>query len=96
MAAKDYNVQVFNTARDQIAKRYILEIYQYPFYSILVAINVGFELSVFFLCLQAYLFDGYWEDIGTIKSFFEANLALTDQVCFCSVSSPIRGVLVSG
>jgi hypothetical protein len=28
MAAKDYNVQVFNIARDQIAKRYILEIYQ--------------------------------------------------------------------
>lgn len=26
------------------------------------------------------MFDGYWEDIGTIKSFFEANLALTDQV----------------
>lgn len=29
---------------------------------------------------QAYLFNGYWEDIGTIKSFFDANLALTDQV----------------
>jgi glucose-1-phosphate adenylyltransferase len=26
--------------------------------------------------VQAYLFDGYWEDIGTIKSFFEANLNL--------------------
>ncbi len=26
--------------------------------------------------VQAYLFDGYWEDIGTIKSFYEANLAL--------------------
>lgn len=25
----------------------------------------------------AYLFDGYWEDIGTIGSFFEANMALT-------------------
>jgi glucose-1-phosphate adenylyltransferase len=25
---------------------------------------------------QAHLFDGYWEDIGTIKSFFEANIAL--------------------
>ncbi len=24
-----------------------------------------------------YPFDGYWEDIGTIESFFEANLALT-------------------
>ena len=28
----------------------------------------------------AYLFNGYWEDIGTIKSFFEANLALAQQV----------------
>ncbi len=27
--------------------------------------------------VQVHLFDGYWEDIGTIKSFFEANLALT-------------------
>jgi glucose-1-phosphate adenylyltransferase len=26
--------------------------------------------------VQAYLFNGYWEDIGTIKSFFEANLNL--------------------
>ncbi|XP_039040774.1 glucose-1-phosphate adenylyltransferase large subunit, chloroplastic/amyloplastic-like [Hibiscus syriacus] len=29
--------------------------------------------------VQAYLFNDYWEDIGTIKSFFDANLALTDQ-----------------
>ncbi|QQS46195.1 MAG: glucose-1-phosphate adenylyltransferase [Acidobacteriota bacterium] len=26
--------------------------------------------------VQAYLFDGYWEDIGTISSFFQANLDL--------------------
>jgi glucose-1-phosphate adenylyltransferase len=26
--------------------------------------------------VQVYLFDGYWEDIGTIKSFFEANIGL--------------------
>lgn len=26
--------------------------------------------------VQAYIFQGYWEDIGTIRSFFEANLAL--------------------
>ncbi len=24
----------------------------------------------------AHLFDGYWEDIGTIKAFYEANLSL--------------------
>ncbi|KAI4301624.1 hypothetical protein L6164_034884 [Bauhinia variegata] len=29
--------------------------------------------------VQAYRFNGYWEDIGTIKSFFDANLALMDQ-----------------
>lgn len=28
--------------------------------------------------LSAYLFDGYWEDIGTVRSFFDANLALTE------------------
>ncbi|OAY55815.1 glucose-1-phosphate adenylyltransferase large subunit 3, chloroplastic/amyloplastic [Manihot esculenta] len=27
---------------------------------------------------KAYLFNDYWEDIGTIRSFFEANLALTE------------------
>jgi glucose-1-phosphate adenylyltransferase len=26
--------------------------------------------------VQVYLFDDYWEDIGTIRSFFEANLSL--------------------
>lgn len=31
-------------------------------------------------CCQAYLFNDYWEDIGTIKSFFDSNLALTEQV----------------
>jgi glucose-1-phosphate adenylyltransferase len=29
--------------------------------------------------VQAYLFRDYWEEIGTIKSFFDANLALTAQ-----------------
>lgn len=26
----------------------------------------------------AFIYDGYWEDIGTIRSFYEANLCLTD------------------
>lgn len=30
--------------------------------------------------LQAYFFGDYWEDIGTIKSFYDANLALTEEV----------------
>ena len=29
--------------------------------------------------VQAYLYDGYWEDIGTIEAFYHANLALTQQ-----------------
>ena len=29
--------------------------------------------------VQAYLFDDYWEDIGTIEAFYDANLALTRQ-----------------
>ncbi|MCC5635617.1 glucose-1-phosphate adenylyltransferase [Nostoc sp. CHAB 5844] len=29
--------------------------------------------------IQAYLFDDYWEDIGTIEAFYNANLALTQQ-----------------
>ena len=29
--------------------------------------------------VQAYLFNGYWEDIGTIEAFYDANLALTQQ-----------------
>ncbi|KAL3732319.1 hypothetical protein ACJRO7_029054 [Eucalyptus globulus] len=29
--------------------------------------------------VQAYLFNDYWEDIGTIESFFDTNLALTEQ-----------------
>ncbi|GAV58247.1 NTP_transferase domain-containing protein [Cephalotus follicularis] len=29
--------------------------------------------------VQGYIFRDYWEDIGTIKSFYEANLALTKE-----------------
>jgi glucose-1-phosphate adenylyltransferase len=27
--------------------------------------------------VQAYLYRGYWEDVGTVRSYFDANLALT-------------------
>ncbi len=30
--------------------------------------------------VASYAFDGYWTDIGTIRSFYEANIALTDPV----------------
>nr|GMC84521.1 glucose-1-phosphate adenylyltransferase small subunit 2, chloroplastic [Ipomoea batatas] len=31
------------------------------------------------LRVQAYLFDGYWEDIGTIEAFYNANLGITKE-----------------
>ncbi|XP_057966209.1 glucose-1-phosphate adenylyltransferase large subunit 1-like [Malania oleifera] len=30
--------------------------------------------------VQAYLFRDYWDDIGTIKSFYDANMALTEEL----------------
>jgi glucose-1-phosphate adenylyltransferase len=30
--------------------------------------------------VQAHVFMGYWEDVGTIRSYFEANLALTEPI----------------
>ena len=30
--------------------------------------------------VAAYQYDGYWTDIGTIRSFFEANIELTDHI----------------
>ncbi len=43
--------------------------------------------------LQAHLFNDYWEDIGTIEAFYEANLALTQQpqppFSFYDESAPI-------
>lgn len=45
------------------------------------------------LNVQAYLFNDYWEDIGTIESFFQANLALVEQpnplFSFYDESAPI-------
>ncbi|WP_309385051.1 glucose-1-phosphate adenylyltransferase [Cerasicoccus frondis] len=32
------------------------------------------------ISMNSYIFDDYWEDIGTVAAFFEANLALTDNV----------------
>ncbi|RMF02746.1 MAG: glucose-1-phosphate adenylyltransferase [Bacteroidetes bacterium] len=37
------------------------------------AINQKFRVA-------SYAYGGYWEDIGTIRSFFEANIALTDPI----------------
>jgi glucose-1-phosphate adenylyltransferase len=42
--------------------------------------------------VYSYVFQGYWEDIGTIRSFFEANLDLTTELPrfnFFDMTSPI-------
>ena len=42
--------------------------------------------------VQAHLFNGYWEDIGTVKSFFSANLAMAEEnpsFEFFDVNQPI-------
>ncbi len=42
--------------------------------------------------VQAHLFDGYWEDIGTIRAFYEANLDLASPLPhfnFFDAASPI-------
>lgn len=37
------------------------------------AINNGFKVA-------SFAYDGYWADIGTIRSFFESNIALTEAI----------------
>jgi glucose-1-phosphate adenylyltransferase len=42
--------------------------------------------------VAAYIFQGYWEDIGTVRAFYEANLDLTDIVpeySFFEANAPI-------
>jgi glucose-1-phosphate adenylyltransferase len=38
--------------------------------------------------VQVYLFDGYWKDIGTIKSFYQANLELVSGSTSFDLVSP--------
>jgi glucose-1-phosphate adenylyltransferase len=48
--------------------------------------------SIRSLAVHAYVFQGYWEDIGTIRAFFEANLKLTNPVpeySFFDSTSPV-------
>src|SRR5262249_15168084 len=43
------------------------------------ATDFGKEIFPRSICthrVQAHLFDGYWEDVGTVKAYHEANLAL--------------------
>lgn len=38
--------------------------------------------------LYGHIFEGYWEDIGTVKAFFEANLALAQPMPFFNFYDP--------
>ena len=40
--------------------------------------------------LKSFIFEGYWEDIGTVRSFFDANLSLTDPVPAFTFFEPDR------
>jgi glucose-1-phosphate adenylyltransferase len=46
--------------------------------------------------VQCHLFDGYWEDIGTIKSFFDANLQLADPKPAFDLSVPGAPIYTQG
>lgn len=59
------------------------------------AMDFGGEIiprSIEQLNVQAHVFDGYWEDIGTIRAFYEANLDLASPLPkfnFFDTDSPI-------
>jgi glucose-1-phosphate adenylyltransferase len=59
------------------------------------AIDFGKELipqSIQKRRVSGFVFDGYWEDIGTIRAFYEANLALTEtspKFNFYDVNMPV-------
>ncbi len=49
--------------------------------------------SIADLRVQSHVFEGYWEDVGTIRSYYEANLALCQPVPrfdFYDVNKPVH------
>ena len=44
------------------------------------------------LRVASYSYDGYWTDIGNIKSFYEANLSLTDAIPRFDVFNPQKRI----
>lgn len=47
-----------------------------------------FPMSIRTHKVQVHLFDGYWEDIGTVRSFFDANLDLARANAAFSLEDP--------
>ncbi|MBI5381694.1 MAG: glucose-1-phosphate adenylyltransferase [Opitutae bacterium] len=46
--------------------------------------------------LFAHIFEGYWEDIGTVRAFFEANLALTQPLPQFNFYDPLSKIYTHG
>lgn len=44
----------------------------------------------------AYQYEGYWTDIGTIRSFFEANIELTDHIPSFNLFNSIQPIYTRG
>ena len=42
--------------------------------------------------VRSYLYDGYWEDVGTIRSYYDANLALTARGALFTFHHPRRPI----
>jgi len=46
--------------------------------------------------LYAHIFEGYWEDIGTVRAFFEANLALAQPLPKFNLFDPTSKIYTHG
>lgn len=80
------------TAEESAAKPYLasmgIYVFKYDRLEQLLAdepewVDFGREVipgAIKFGSVQAHIFDGYWEDIGTISAFYRANLDLTSKV----------------
>jgi glucose-1-phosphate adenylyltransferase len=45
--------------------------------------------------VAAYLYEGYWEDIGTVETFYQANMALTNPKPQFSFQNELRPIFTS-
>ena len=69
-AIRDHNVQVRKKEKKTL---FCFKQFHEFFYWKMIQSKLSF--------VKGYVYRDYWEDIGTIKSFYEANLALVEEVC---------------
>jgi glucose-1-phosphate adenylyltransferase len=72
-------IYVFN--RDVLIESLANDLFDFGKHIIPMSINDG---------ILAFIFNGYWEDIGTIRAFYEANLTLQMSCRNIASSSRIR------